>query len=72
MLKQKRDHPEELARMMKAWRAQSGISTKTAGEWLGLSHRTIEGIEQGRGFNAPRVLSIALISKINELKQNDN
>lgn len=55
------DNPEDLGEMMRAWRRYAGLNTEEAGEWLGLSARTIEGIEQGRGFNAPRVLAWALV-----------
>jgi DNA-binding XRE family transcriptional regulator len=52
--------PQRLAKLMRQWRAAKGLSVTDAGDALGLSARTIEGIEQGRGFNAPRVLEIAL------------
>lgn len=60
------DDPEELARMMRAWRVRAGLNTQDAGDWLGLSARTIEGIEQGRGFNAPRVLGWALVGLMSD------
>jgi DNA-binding XRE family transcriptional regulator len=51
---------EKLARLMKRYRAENDLNTEAAGDRLGLSARTIEGIEQGRGFNSPRVLELAL------------
>lgn len=55
------DNPEDLAEMLRDWRRYAGLNAQEAGEWLGLSARTIEGIEQGRGFGAPRVLAWALV-----------
>lgn len=50
----------DLAEMMRRFRHAHGLNTTKAGEWLGLSARTIEGIEQGRGHSAPRLLAISL------------
>lgn len=58
----KQPTPQRLAKLMRQWRSEAGLSTAAAGEELGLSGRTIENIEQGRGFNAARVLEIALLS----------
>lgn len=55
------DNPEDLAEMLRDWRRYAGLNTQEAGEWLGLSARTIEGIEQGRGFGTPKVLAWALV-----------
>lgn len=52
--------PEQLATAMRAFRERHGLNTAAAGEWLGLSARTVEGIEQGRGHNSPRLLALAL------------
>ena len=52
--------PPELADMMREFRAAHCLNTAAAGEWLALSARTIEGIEQGRGHASPRLLAIAL------------
>jgi DNA-binding XRE family transcriptional regulator len=49
---------------MKQWRYERGLTVADAGDTLGLSARTVEGIEQERGFNAPRVLELALLSLI--------
>lgn len=53
---------DELASMMRAFRDKHSLNAQKAGEWLGLSSRTIEGIEQGRGHSAGRLLAIALAS----------
>lgn len=45
---------DELARQVKAWRGQ--IPVRVAAEVLGIPKRTLEGIEQGRGFSYPRLL----------------
>lgn len=50
----------ELAAMMRAFRAQHGLNAEEAGQWLGLSKRTVEGIEQGRGFGNARTLALAI------------
>jgi DNA-binding XRE family transcriptional regulator len=60
----KQPTPARLAKLMRQWRQERGMSTGDAGDTLGLSPRTIENIEQGRGFNAARVLEIALLSLI--------
>lgn len=52
--------PTKLAELLRGWRAGRGINTEEAGELLGLSARTIEGIEQGRGFGTPMLLVLAL------------
>ena len=51
-----------LARMLKQWRAEADISVSRAEEMLGISARTLEGIEQGRGFRYPKLLVLALLS----------
>jgi DNA-binding XRE family transcriptional regulator len=57
--------PARLAKLMRQWRAERGLSTSDAGATLNLSARTVEGIEQERGFpSAPRVLEIALLALI--------
>lgn len=54
-------HGEKLAHLMRTFREVYEYNTQAAGDHLGLSRRTIEGIEQGRGFpSAPVVLGIAL------------
>ena len=53
-----------LAKLMREWRQDKGLSVEAAGDALELSPRTIEGIEQGRGFASARVLEIALLALI--------
>lgn len=50
---------------MKGLRAHHGWNTAEAGEALGLSRRTIEGIEQGRGFSAATLLELAIAYLMN-------
>jgi DNA-binding XRE family transcriptional regulator len=56
----------ELAELMKNWRQSARINAREAGARLGLSARTIEGIEQGRGFSHPNLLVMALIQATKE------
>lgn len=51
--------PETLAAQLKAWRGKA-LSQRAAAERLGISKRTLEGIEQGRGFAYPSLLLLAL------------
>lgn len=50
----------ELAAMMRVFREQRSLNAEEAGQWLGLSKRTVEGVEQGRGFGNPRTLALAI------------
>lgn len=50
--------PDELARTVKEWRQKTPAGE--AAEKLGLSKRTLEGIEQGRGFRYPQLLLLAM------------
>lgn len=52
--------PEELARIVKEWRG--GITARRAAQLLGMSPRTLEGIEQGKGFRYPLLLILAIKS----------
>lgn len=51
----------ELARLVKLWKGER--STRAAAADLGLPTRTLEGIEQGRGFRYPRLLIRAMSVK---------
>lgn len=52
--------PADLARALKAWRAQYHLTAQQAAEYFGMSVRTINGIEQGRGFTNVKLLTIAM------------
>ncbi|ESX80659.1 helix-turn-helix domain-containing protein [Mesorhizobium sp. M0142] len=54
---------EKLAREVKAWRAKGGFTAESAANVLGIPKRTLEGIEQGRGFPYPVLLRVAIESK---------
>ena len=58
--------PDKLAEVMRAFRRRHGLTTAEAGAYFGLSARTIEGIEQGRGHSAGRLLELALTTKPNK------
>ncbi len=49
-----------LAEAVRTWRISSDFNRQTAGLVLGIPWRTIERIEQGRGFPYPRLLLIAI------------
>lgn len=51
---------QTLAETLKRWRIAQGFNTLQAGEALGMSARTIEGIEQGRSFRYEKMLRLAL------------
>lgn len=50
----------ELAKLCREWRAKADMPASRAAQVLGLSKRTYEGIEQGRGFTFPTLLILAL------------
>ncbi len=45
---------------VRTWRTSEGLTIRQAGEALGIPHRTVEHIEQARGFRYPRLLMLAL------------
>lgn len=49
-----------LADLLRQWRTENGYNTAQAGEVLGMSARTIEGIEQGRPFRYEKMLRLVL------------
>lgn len=61
-----RDESADLAEIAKRWRrggADAGayvLSQETAAAMLGMSVRTYQGIEQGRGFRYPALLVLAI------------
>lgn len=54
--------PDKLADLMKDWRKRLKISVDTAADLLDMSKRTINGIEQGRGFSFGLLLIQTMIS----------
>jgi hypothetical protein len=55
----------ELAKIVKEWRGKN--SAQAAAHALGLPVRTLNGIEQGRGFRYPRLLIAAMESERTEM-----
>jgi hypothetical protein len=45
-----------LADVMKGWRRAVGLTVKQAAEVLDIPWRTLEGVEQGKGFRYPSLL----------------
>lgn len=54
------DVDEPSAKAMRAFRDKHDFNTAEAAAVLGVPQRTIEGIEQGRGFRYPRLLELVL------------
>jgi len=52
----------DLARTLKGWRDAADMTQSRAAEVLGISQRTYEAIEQGRGFRYPQMLRLALLA----------
>lgn len=50
----------ELAEFLKAWRARVFIPQTKAAELLGVSLRTYQSVEQGRGFRFETLLRLAV------------
>ncbi|MDX0262944.1 hypothetical protein GOC60_17330 [Sinorhizobium meliloti] len=48
----------DLAKKIKEWRGK--MPAHEAARQLGIPKRTLDGIEQGRGFRYPRLLQIAM------------
>lgn len=57
---------ESNADLMRKWRKLADLNTEKAGEWLGLSSRAIEDIEQGRRRAGDELTRIALESLIHD------
>jgi transcriptional regulator with XRE-family HTH domain len=49
-----------LAEALKDWRTARGLSARDAAEALGMSSRTVEGIEQSRPFRYEKILRLAI------------
>lgn len=60
--------PALLGQAMQGWRLEMGLTVKGAAELIGISWRTLEGIEQGRGFRYPKMLMHCLIAIDNDSK----
>lgn len=58
MIDQTESEKTALAAAVRKWRA--GRPMKEAAEFLGMPWRTLEGIEQGRGFRYPALLKCAM------------
>lgn len=56
------------ANLMKEWRRLARLDVRSAGRVLGISGRTVEGIEQGRRRAKDEVIRIALERLIEEAK----
>lgn len=50
---------KELAKEVREWRGS--MTAAIAANCIGISRRTYEGIEQGRGFSYPDLLRLAMI-----------
>ena len=53
---------KEIAKLCRDWRDLAQIPASRAAQLLGISRRTYEGIEQGRGFAYPQLLILALMT----------
>lgn len=51
---------QDLARLVRAWRGS--VPRWVAADALGMSPRTLEHIEYGRGFRHPRLLQLAMMA----------
>jgi hypothetical protein len=59
--------PNDLAAQVKAWRGK--VPAREAADVLGISLRTLQGVEQGRGFNYPTLLLIALEATKDKIRE---
>lgn len=51
---------QQTAQMVREWRTAANLTAARAAEALGIPKRTLENIEQGRGFPYPQLLALAL------------
>jgi DNA-binding XRE family transcriptional regulator len=56
----KSDPAADLAQAVKCWREAAALPASRAAQLLGIPQRTLEGVEQGRGFRYPQLLILAL------------
>ena len=60
-MQMREEEREELASQLKSWRKDAGLnSTKAAEAVLGVPWRTLDGIEQGRGFAYAKLLVLGI------------
>jgi hypothetical protein len=60
---------QELAVLLRNWRRANELRLDQLGELLEISPRTLEGIEQGRGFRYHKILVLALIALQSSIDQ---
>lgn len=58
--KQTDEERADLARLTRSFVEETGLPVSRVAQMLGMSKRTLEGILQGRGFNYPLMLSLAI------------
>lgn len=65
---------EHLAARLREWRKLYGLSLKELSAMTDISARTLEGIEQGRGFRYPNLITHAMrgITATPSLKDDEN
>lgn len=56
------DDAAALAQEVRAWRAALGWTAAKAAIEIGLPKRTLDFIEQGRGFRYPRTVRLAMVA----------
>lgn len=56
----RKSQAQATAKMCRDWRTSAGLTAARAAEVLGIPKRTLENIEQGRGFPYPQLLALAL------------
>jgi hypothetical protein len=61
--------PEKLAEQVNGWRNHVGLSQSEAAYLLNLPVRTLQGIEQGRGFRYPVMLWTSMLHIDNEFDE---
>lgn len=58
----KKREAAELAETVKKWRKDAGITASRAAQVLGVPKRTLEEIEQSKGFRYPQLLMFGILS----------
>jgi transcriptional regulator with XRE-family HTH domain len=54
------DEAKEIADDLRTWRTANGLRAVDAAQALGVPLRTLEGIEQAKGFRYPDMLRLAM------------